>query len=265
MNLRWPTTHIMSAVFVPLLVLSLLAATQPGTRQEKASAREQPKPARVPFRAGETLSYQVRWANFLNAATVRLSVRGPRMFSGREAWHFQAVAHTVDPVRLLYSLDDQFDSLSDVGDLTSIQFEMRIREQGEEETKISRMSQEGQPAKGDGTTVRVPAGTRDALGMIYYLRGVDWAKTRQIRAPVYDGRKLYDARARLELENGRVTVPAGTYSASRIEVRVYEKEKEVPQTRFWLWLAQNPARTPVLMEAELPFGTLRVELRQVRE
>jgi len=93
---------------------------------------------------------------------------------------------------------------------------------------------------------------------------VDWARAPQIRTPVYDGKKLYEARARLEMSSGSVTVPAGTYTAARIEVRIFEQEKEVQQTRFWVWLANDNARTPVLIEAELPFGSLRVELRAAR-
>jgi len=35
------------------------------------------------------------------------------------------------------------------------------------------------------------------------------------------------------------------------------------QTRFTLWIARNAARTPAAMEAELPFGTFRLELAQI--
>jgi len=258
-----------SAVVLAMAAMILLAGA--GHREAAAGRDEQAKArqataavAPAPFRMGEALDYRVRWAAFLNAAAVRLSVLGRRPFHGREAWQFQATARTIDPVRLLYTLDDQFDSMSEAASLASIQFQMLIREQGSNELSVVRMDSGGKPVPGDGPVVRVPRGTRDALGMIYYLRTVDWARAPQIRTPVYDGKKLYEARARLETAAGSVTVPAGAYTASRIEVRIFEQEKEVQQTRFWVWLANDNARTPVLIEAELPFGSLRVELRAAR-
>ena len=44
---------------------------------------------------------------------------------------------------------------------------------------------------------RVVPGTRDPLGMMEFLRTVDWTATRQVSSPVYDGHKLYNVRAKL--------------------------------------------------------------------
>jgi hypothetical protein len=92
---------------------------------------------------------------------------------------------------------------------------------------------------------------------------VDWQHTREARSAVFDGRKLYEARARVEVERSEISVPAGNYSASRIEVRIYERGHELAQTRFWVWLAHDAGRTPALIEAEVPLGSARVELVRV--
>jgi hypothetical protein len=122
------------------------------------------------------------------------------------------------------------------------------------------MGSEGEPPAGNGPTARVPPGTRDPLGAFFSLRAVDWDKTPEARMPVYDGKKLYELRARHVGPAESVTVPAGEFSAMRIELRVFERNRELAGTRFQLWLSRDPARTPVLIEAELPFGALRVEL-----
>jgi hypothetical protein len=96
--------------------------------------------------------------------------------------------------------------------------------------------------------------------MIEYLRNVDWSKTPEVRGPVYDGHKLYDVRARLAGVAAGVTVPAGSYEASKIEIRVFDNGVEMKDASFNLFLANNAARTPVLLEATLPFATARVEL-----
>ena len=57
-------------------------------------------------------------------------------------------------------------------------------------------------------------------------------------------------------------MPAGTFKASRIDIQVFENGKDLTDLHFALWLAQDAAHTPVLMEAEAPapIGTARVEL-----
>ncbi len=216
------------------------------------------------FRAGEQLNYRVLWSRYaVNAANLQLLVLERRPFYGKEAWHFQARAHTVDTVSLIYALDDQFDSYSAAGELVSLQYEMYLREQGKSENTVLRMSSDGNPAPSTVAQARVRPGTRDPLSFLHYLRQVDWARTPEIGCPVFDGRKLYEVRARLEAVRGEVIVPAGKFPASRIAVRVFERGRADPQASFGVWLALNAERTPVLIEAEVPFGSARVELTRV--
>ena len=133
----------------------------------RPDARAPEADAAVPFRDGERLDYRIGWQNFLTAATARLRVVERRPFHGRTAWHLQAVARTVDPVRILYELDDQFDSYTDTVTLAGLQYETHQREQGQKKDSVVRMSPEGEPAADDNPSVRVPAGTRDPLGAFY--------------------------------------------------------------------------------------------------
>ena len=98
-----------TAILAGLLLAALVAPAQRKPSPKRALP-VQPAEAPVPFRAGEVLDYRVQWSKLLNAATVRLAVTERRPFYGREAWHFRALAHTVDPMRYLFALDDQFDS-----------------------------------------------------------------------------------------------------------------------------------------------------------
>ncbi len=100
--------------------------------------------------------------------------------------------------------------------------------------------------------------------MMQYLRIVDWTKTPEVRSPVYDGHKLYDVRAKLAPGFERVNVPAGDYTVSTIAIRVFDGGMEMKDASFTLYLAKNEARTPVLLEAVLPFATARVELQKAK-
>ena len=51
---------------------------------------------------------------------------------------------------------------------------------------------------------------------------------------------------------------------SRVTVRVYDRGRELTNVRIAILLANDSARTPVLIEAELPFGSVRAELSSVQ-
>lgn len=239
---------------------------QPKGKSKKSGPAEMKKAgpsaeAELPLKTGEVLSYTANVSKLDNVATLTLKVAGKGNFQGKSAWHLQASAHTLNPLRMVFELDDQFDSYSDSGTLVSLQYEMHLNERGQKLESVQRMTATGkEPAPANATQARVAPGTRDPLGILQFLRTVDWASTRQVSSPVYDGHKLYDARAKLAAASVAVEVPAGSYRASKIEIHVFENNVEMKDAFFTLYLANDTARTPVLLEAIMPFATARVEL-----
>jgi len=213
-------------------------------------------------RSGESLEYAANVSKLNSTiANLKVVVGEQRTLSGKPVWHLQAFAHTENPYRMVFELDDQFDSYSDAGTMASLQYEMHLNERGQKVESVQRMTATGkEPAPPEASQARVLPGTRDPLGMMQYLRNVDWVKTPEVRSPVYDGHKLYDVRARFAGPGGTVSVPAGSFRSSKIELRVLENGAEMKDTHFTLYLANTEARTPVLLEAVMPFATARVEL-----
>ncbi len=255
------------------LVLATLLATQIFPLAPNAAANPQHKTLKsqppalpvekdqpVPFHTGEALDYRVAWAAFSNAASVELSVPERRNLLGWQTWHFRASAHTLSPVRSLFAVDDQFDSYADAATLESHQYESHLNELGRKEDDVLHLVVDGQPPRGPAPSVVVLPGTHDPLDALYTLRGVDWQRTPRFRAPVYDGKNLYEMEAQRENAGETVEVAAGNFPASRISIRLFQYEREVTGIHFIVWLASDAARTPVLMQADLPFGHLRAEL-----
>lgn len=229
------------------------------------SASDPAKPSGFPLRNGEVLDFTADVSKFSNVATLRLDVAERRNFLGKSAWHLQAFAHTGNPLRMILELDDQFDSYSDAETLHSLQYELHLNEHGQKVDSVQRLSASGKDAApANATLTRVLPGTRDPLGMMQYLRNVDWSSTPEVRSPVYDGHKLYDVRAKLSATNQEVTVPAGKYVASKIDIHVFDNGVEMKDAQFSLYVAKNAAHTPVLLEAVLPFATARVQLAKVQ-
>ena len=217
-------------------------------------------------RPGETLEYDANVSKLdSTVANLKLTVDEKRPFGAKSSWHFQAFAHTENPYRMIFELDDQFDSYSEAGNMTSLQYEMHLNERGQKVDSVQRMLPSIQDPPPEGTSAaRVLPGTRDPLGMLQFLRGVDWSKTPEVRSPVYDGRKLYETRAAVAANAVAISVPAGKFTATQIEIRVFDNGAEMKDAHFFLYLANDTARTPVLMEAVLPFATARVELTKIK-
>ena len=213
-------------------------------------------------RAGESLEFAANVTKLNSTiANLKLVTAEKRNFYGKNTWHLQAFAHTENPYRMIFELDDQFDSYSEAGDFASQQYEMHLNERGQKVDSVQRMlSSPRDPAPEDATAARVPAGTRDPLGLLQYLRGIDWGKTPEIKSPVYDGRKFYEVRAVLLGTAEDVKVAAGRYTATEIEIHVYENGTEMKDAHFLLYLSNDAARIPVLLEEVLPVATASVEL-----
>ena len=246
---------------------SVVANPEPAPRSGKTPTAAKSKKAAPPAAAelalkpGEVLNFTANVSKLENVATLSLKVAGKGNFLGKNVWHLQATAHTLKPLRIVFELDDQFDSYSDAGTLASLQYEMRLNERGQKVDSIQRMTATArEPASPEATEARVVPGTRDPLGFMEFLRTTDWTSTRQVSSPVYDGHKLYQVRAKLASAAAAVGVPAGDFRASKIEIHVFENGVESKDAAFTLYLANDTERTPVLLEAIMPIATARVEL-----
>jgi hypothetical protein len=217
-------------------------------------------------RSGETLDFSAIVPK-LNSTVANLRVKvGERQnLAGKDAWHLQAFAHTENPYRMVFELDDEFDSYSESSNLASLKYEMHLNERGQKVDTVERMTPSSrEPAPAHEVAARVLPGTRDPIGMLMYLRSVDWNATREVKSPVFDGHKLYDVRAVVVGKAQNVSVAAGKYSATKIEIHVMDNGAEMKDAHFLLYLADGAQRLPVLMEAVLPVATARVELVKAR-
>ncbi len=253
-----PSTSVTEKAATASAVRTPSKTIEPGDRTAPADAG-------TSLRPGEVLEFTADVANLSNVANLRLQIVDRRDFFGKNAWHLQAFARTENPLRMVFELDDQFDSYSDAATLSSLQYEMHLNERREKQESIQRMTTTGaERATANAAQTHVVPGTRDPLGMMQYLRTVDWTKTHEVRGPVYDGHKLYDVSVRPDGPAQNITVPAGSFSASKIEIRVFDAGAELKDAHFALYLASDAARTPVLLEAVMPFATARVALVKIK-
>src|SRR5947208_10109282 len=120
---------------------------------------------------------------------------------------------------------------------------MSLNERGQKEQSSQRMTTSGREPAAEAAEARVLPGTRDPLGMMQYLRTVDWSATREVTSPVYDGHKLYEVRAKLASGSVAVGVPAGDYRATKIALHVFENGVESKDAYFALYLANEDRKS----------------------
>ena len=227
------------------------------TRRAEIAA---PKTAAAPFRVGERLFYQIGWMNLPVAATAELKVDPRRNFYGDPVWHFQALAQTQDPLRMVMAVNDQFDSYCDAATLVTRQYELYLNEMDKRSVRKLALD-DGSPG---AEKIEAPAGTRDPLAMLYRLRLVNWQHTPQFSSHVYDGTHFYRVVARLVSAQDSVTVPAGEFSASQIAISIVPDSPGAQPMQITLWLANNPARTPVEVDAQVAVGTVTGQLVRIQ-
>src|SRR5580704_16646723 len=131
------------------LAATTAAAARPPVGTKKATVAADPG---SPLRTGETWQYSANVSKLNSVANLRLKVAEKRNFLGTSAWHLQAFAHTENPLRMVFALDDQFDSYSDAGTLVSMQYEMHLNEKGQTADSVQQMLPAVQePAPADAT------------------------------------------------------------------------------------------------------------------
>jgi hypothetical protein len=236
------------------LLVAILAVPASRGQNEKTSPV-----ASIPFVAGELLSYRLIWSVFSNAATVQLLVVEKRDLFGIPAWHFRASAHTQVPLRSLAEIDDQFDSYAEMTTLESRQYEIYLNELGEKENAVWQLASARQAPRGHASVVIVKPHTRDPLAALYVLRAVDWQRTPEFRAPVYDGEDLYEMQARVELPDDVISVSGKEVTATKIAVALFRGGYQ-SRTRCWIWLSRDTERVPLAIQAQVPYGSVRAEL-----
>ena len=68
------------------------------------------------------------------------------------------------------------------------------------------------------------------------------------------------SRAQLEVADEVIAIDAGNLHAMRIDAHLFKRGVQVEKTELTMWFGTDAARTPLLLEATMPYGKIRAEL-----
>jgi Protein of unknown function (DUF3108) len=247
--------RLLLPTFIVLFVLSTLPVSlsaQQTSSDAPPAALSSGEFSPAPYQAGEKLTYNVSFSNFLNAGYVELFNAGRGQFFNREGFELRARVQSVGVVRAaLYAIDNEYTAYVDPQ--TGLPFRTRIRNlEGAGTAQGSTIA--GTPAP----PVEATPATYDFLSALYRLRALPLAAGGIYRITAQGDGVQYDTEVRVV---GRETVktPAGSFNAVVAQLRV-RGNSVVDGYRPRVYFSDDERHVPVLLTAKLKTGELRAEL-----
>jgi hypothetical protein len=260
---------------LPLTLDAQRSARKPAAPKPRARpAAKPPAPARterpVPFKAGETLTYDVSWSTYLTAGTAVFSVKEKRPSFDSTAYYIVAEGRPGPIVAKLYTLYYKLDTLLDSYTLLPQRGTVYSEEGSRKRFKISRFDHAAHKVffefQSGGTvkdTFTVPPYTQDALSAVYVLRAVPLKAGDVITMPVTDDGSNY----KLQINSAgseRVKTPFAEVSASKLRLTITDSAGKQQGRNVAIWIGDDVRRLPVKIQAEVPVGTFYLNLRDAR-
>jgi Protein of unknown function (DUF3108) len=188
-----------------------------------AAPRTAPRAERpVPFRVGETLTYDVSWSAYVTAGSAVATVKEKRPSFDSVAYYIVAEGRPTALVSKLYTLYYKLDTLLDTYTLLPQRGSTYSEEGSRHRLKATRFDRVSQKALFDyqsGTTAKaefaVPPYTQDALSAIYVLRAVPLKAGDRMTMPISDDGRTFKMQIAVAAPE-RVKVPLGEFNAWRI-------------------------------------------------
>ncbi|HLF85288.1 MAG TPA: DUF3108 domain-containing protein [Blastocatellia bacterium] len=249
------------ALAVIALSLSASLSQSHPVKSDRSSAAASVSSPRNPFIAGERLSYDVSWADFIVAAELTIQTDQRRTFDGIDGYHVTAQARTVGLVNgLALKVNDVYESFINAATLQPFRAEKRSRH-GKKQTQSSvTMDQDKRTALLDGgRTLEIPEDTHDLAALIFAIRGMDLTMGKTRTLTVLEDEKLYTIKLQPEARE-KVTTRAGSYDTVRIATSRVKGRENDKLYNLKIYITTDAARLPVLITAEPSWGAVRVEL-----
>lgn len=223
----------------------------------------------LPFKPGETLTYEISWSNIITAGIAVLEVKEEKLPDGKKVLRFIATSRSVGIVDKFYPVNDTIQSVFDPQIMQSLSFSLneshgkRKRRRGlvfdhARRTVVSTLNND--PPQ----TLTIPDPVQDALSSLFYLRTMEDFATGKIHViAVHDSGKNWSVDVQT-LGREKVKTPAGTFNT--IKVKTFPKYEGVFMNKgeIFIWLTDDSRKIPVLMKSTIAIGSIMTTLTDMK-
>jgi uncharacterized protein DUF3108 len=252
-----------TAAALGLLVLALTSSPSSLEAQRAGASREAP----VPFKVGETLSYDVSWSAVLVAGTATARVVESKT---ADTYSFVVEGRPVPMLARLYNLYYRMDSLLDSASLLSQRGTLYSEEGSDKTTGTTRFDRAARRASYERVTesttktdFSILPGTQDGLAAFYTIRARAFKPGEHFAVPVSDSGGMYSVQLEVA-QPETVRVPLGEFNAWNLKIGITDAQGQPVWKSIALWVSNDARRLPVKMQAELPVGSFVLVLREAR-
>jgi hypothetical protein len=258
------TLSVLGLAAVCVVVSPSLEAQRPDPRVPRADST-------VPFKVGETLTFDVSWSSFMVAGTAVSTVRERRPSAANaSAYYIVAEGRPLPLIARMYSLYYKMDTLLDTSTLLPQEgslYSEEGRRQRMGTTKYDRTArraffelQGDPPIRAD---VNVPAQVQDGLSALYALRASPLSAGTRLTYPILDDGSLYTV-AMQAAATERIKVPLGDLEAWNMKVSITDAQGKPVGQNIGVWISSDARRLPLKLQAELPVGNFVLALRDAK-
>ena len=265
------------ATAVVLCATLQLAAQQPARGARPPARRTAParkpavpapapkKEAVVPFRVGETLTYDVSWSNYLVAGTATSRVVERRSSYDSTAYYLVAEGKPIPFVARFYSvyykMDALLDTFSTLSQRTSLYTEEGARKiysatLFNRSTERAHFEQQYQPT----LQFPIPRNVQDGLSTLYTLRTRTFKAGDTLTIPVADEGLLYTVKFEVGAP-APLKVPLGQLEAWPLRISITNMANQPVGQNIAAWISTDARRLPLKLQADLPVGNFALALR----
>jgi Protein of unknown function (DUF3108) len=256
------------------LMIAALIGQTPARPVKPPPASAKASPTRVerqvPFEAGETLTFDISWSDYLTAATAIVTVKDKRPSFDSTAYYLVAEGQPVGLLAAIYSVYYKVDSLLDVYTLLPQRASVFSQEGGRRRMQVTRFNQAARRATYEMTTATVykrelhlTSPAHDPLSALYILRTLPMRPGESTSLAVVNEGVLSNVKVTVA---GRETLetPLGRQAAWKLIPRVLDSQGRPAGDELAIWISDDSQRLPLRIDAKVDVGVFRLVLREAR-
>lgn len=215
----------------------------------------------MPFRAGESQIYELRWG-VVPAGFAELAVLPVADLDGIPAWHFRLLVRTNDFVDFFYTVRDKIEAFADLSLQGSRLYRKSQREGRHVKDEVVRFDDKQKNATYSdhgkvAPSISLMDGTIDPLTAVFFIRSQSLREGLDIVRPITDGKKNVVGVARV-LGRERLKINGVDYDTFRVEPNlkdvggVFEKSDK---SQINLWFTADERHLLVKIEGKVLVGS----------
>lgn len=254
-------------------LVSFTLSAQRSSAPTPAAKQAMPRVERsVPFKVGETLTYDVSWSTFVTAGTATMTVKEKKASFNSTAYYIVAEGKPTPLVGKLYTLYYKMDTLLDSYTLLPQRGSLYSEEGSHHRFRITEFDRKSSKALFEYQTGAAPIKTgfpvspvvQDALSAIYVLRAIPLRPGDRMTMPVADNGTNFKVQVDVGAATERVRTPLGEMPAWRVRPSIFDDKGKPVGRNIAVWVSDDQRRLPLKFQAELPVGSFNLVLREAR-